>query len=296
MENKTSDTRKRVAAYCRVSTGSCAQQASLAAQIRYYTDYIHANPAWKLAEIFTDRGISGTAKRKRPEFLRMIYECEQQHVDMVITKSVSRFARNTLDCIETVRHLQNMNVAVYFEKENLNTLSMASELFLTVLGAVAQEESMSKSQNIKWRYQRDFARGVYNQSVMPYGYTSNGKYKFIPHPERAEVVLRIYSECLEGKSNSQIVQGLSADGIPAPAEAGYWSSEAVMRILKNERYAGDMLLQKYYSRSNDETFTRRRNRGEKTRYYVTDTHTMIIPREIFDRVQKLLAARGGKPL
>ena len=223
---------------------------------------------------------------------------------MIITKSVSRFARNIVDCIETVRKLKHMGVGVFFEKENLNTLSAQSELSLTVLSSVAQEESMIKSKNIKWRYKRDFKQGVYNQGTMPYGYrmeegaragdttgtdnTTDGS--FFPHPEHVGVVKRIYRDYLNDHSALQIARTLTAEGTPTPLRAKHWSVHVTLAILKNERYIGDMRLQKYYAADNDETFKSRINYVDKTQYYISDTHTPIISRDDFDKVQALLAA------
>ena len=280
--------KKRVAAYCRVSTNNSDQQDSYIMQISHYTEVIKSNSAYEFAGIFADDGISGTSKAKRVEFLRMIRECEKGKIDMVITKSVSRFARNTLDCVETVRKLKGMGIAVYFENENINTLSAESELFLTTLSSVAQEESMTKSKNIKWRYQKDFEKGIYNQATMPYGYTSSGDEKFIPHPEHSLVVKRIFNDYLDGKSTVSIARGLSDENIATPHNAKYWSTHVTTSILKNERYIGDMLLQKYYTPDNDETFKSKINYGEKTKYYVSNTHTPIISHEDFEKAQALM--------
>ena len=254
--------KKRVAAYCRVSTDGADQKNSFSAQIDHYSDFIASNAQWQFAGIFADEGISGTSKTKRTEFLRLIGECECRKIDMVITKSISRFARNTVDCVETVRKLKTLGIAVFFEEENIDTLSAHSELFLTVLSSVAQEESMTKSKNIKWRYKKDFQNGVYNQATMPYGYMARNGEKFIPHPEQAEVVKRIYKDYLNGKSTLAIARALTAEKIPTCHNAKSWSVHIVTEILKSERYIGDMLLQKWIVPEDDFTFTDRKNYGE----------------------------------
>jgi len=284
----------RVAAYCRVSTADAAQASSLAAQRGYYEAHIQANAGWIFAGVYADNGKSGTGMAKRTAFLRLLADCEAGHIDLVLTKSVSRFARNTVDCIEAVRRLAKRGIAVYFEKERLHTLSARGELLLTALSAVAQEESASKSRNIKWRYQRDFRRGVYRQGKMPYGYTKANGCAFVPDADKADVVRRVFRSFLNGESPARIAEGLNRDGIPTPAYSAAWTARALYGMLRNERYAGDMLLQKSYARDGDETYRRRRNRGERDRYYIQDSHTNLISREEFKRVGEMLDGAAGR--
>jgi len=204
----------RVAAYCRVSTDSDEQATSYEAQIEHYTEYIGKNPEWELAGIFADDGISGTDTRKRAEFNRMIDECMAGSIDMVITKSISRFARNTLDCLKYIRQLKDKNIPVYFEKEGINTLDAKGEVLLTIMASLAQQESQSMSQNIKlglqYRYQQGKVQINHNRFL---GYTKDENGNLIIDPEQAEVVKRIYREYLEGRSMDKIAAGLEADGI-----------------------------------------------------------------------------------
>lgn len=287
--SKPETTRKiKVAAYCRVSTDHEEQQDSFFTQVNHYTKFIQENPVWEFAGIFADEGISGTSKTKRLDFLRLINECEKGKIDMVITKSISRFARNTVDCIETVRRLKTLGVTVFFERENINTLSTESELFLTILSSVAQEESMSKSRSIKWRHEVNFKNGIINQAHMPYGYLDVKGEKFIIDPVRSEVVKRIFHDYLNGKSSPQIAKELTKEQVPTEHNGGFWSTNVVLGMLKNERYIGDLLLQKTYIVDNDPTFKLKINKGEKNKYYVTDNHTPIILKSDFEKVQRLL--------
>ena len=204
----------RVAAYCRVSTDSDAQLESLEAQKAHYENYILSRDDWEFAGLYYDEGITGTKKEKRPELQRLMADCAARQIDFVITKSISRFSRNTTDCLELVRTLQNLDIPILFEKENINTGSMESELFLAILSSMAEGESVSISENSKWSVQRRFQNGTFKLSYPPYGYEWDGE-NMVIQPEQAEIVKRIFAETLSGKGSDAIAAGLMRDGIPA---------------------------------------------------------------------------------
>ena len=285
-KSQSSKSKLRVAAYARVSTDSDDQLVSLKAQREHYENYIKSNPEWEFAGLYYDEGISGTKKEKRPELLRMIRDCESNRIDFIITKSISRFARNTTDCLELVRHLMDIGVYIYFEKENLNTGDMESELMLSILSGFAAEESISISQNITWSINKRFQNGKYVISIPPYGYANvNGEMVIVP--EEAEIVKRIFSECLLGKGGNLIAKGLNRDKIPA-RRGNHWSPGTVIEMLRNEKYKGDALFQKTYTDSN---FNRHFNKGEKDQFYCKNHHEPIVSREVFSKAQKLISER-----
>lgn len=282
-----SKTKLRVAAYARVSTDSDEQLVSLKAQREHYETYIKSNSEWEFAGLYYDEGISGTKKEKRPELLRMIRDCENGKIDFIVTKSISRFARNTMDCLELVRSLMDIGVYIYFEKENLNTGDMESELMLSILSGFAEEESASISQNTSWSINKKFQNGSYIIGSPPYGYANvNGEMVIVP--EEAEIIKRIFAECLSGKGGSIIAKGLNRDNIPA-RRGNHWSPGTVIEMLRNEKYKGDVLFQKTYTDSN---FNRHINNGEKDQFYCKNHHEPIISREVFSKAQKLIAERA----
>ncbi len=277
----------RVAAYCRVSTDSDEQLVSLEAQRTHYEAYIKANPNWEFSGIYYDEGISGTKKEKRTELLRLLADCENKRIDFIVTKSISRFARNTTDCLEIVRRLNEIGVSIYFEKENINTQSMDSELMLTILSSLAENESVSISQNNKWSIKRKFQNGTYKLSSPPYGYDyADGQLHV--NAEQAEVVRRIFSEALSGSGTKKIANGLNAEGIP-PQRGDLWTSTSIRGILGNEKYTGDAIFQKTYT---DKYFNKRYNNGEKDQYYIQNHHEAIISREDFEAVNEALLQRA----
>lgn len=277
----------RVAAYARVSTGSDEQLLSLETQKAHYENYINANDEWVFAGIYFDEGISGTKVEKRSGLLQMLSDCESGNIDFLITKSISRFSRNTTDCLEMVRRLQELNIPVYFEKEDINTGSMESELMLTILSSMAENESISISENEKWSIQKRFQNGTYIVSYPPYGYENkDGQMEIIPN--QAHVVKRIFEEALTGKGTRAIALGLNNDGIPSK-KGSFWSAGTINGILKNEKYTGDVLFQKTFTDSN---FNRHKNKGELNQYLVQNHHEPIITHEIFDRVQHMLTYHG----
>ena len=288
----------KVAAYCRVSTDSEEQASSYEVQVAHYTQFIQKNPEWELAGIYADDGITGTNTKKREEFNRMIQDCMDGNIDMIITKSISRFARNTLDCLKYIRELKEKNIPVFFEKENINTMDSKGEVLLTIMASLAQQESQSLSQNIKLGLQYRFQNGEVRVNHSRFlGYTKDEEGNLIIEPAEAEVVKRIYREYLEGASLLQIGRGLEADGILTGAGKTKWRPETLKKILQNEKYIGDALLQKTYT-IDFLSKKRVKNNGIVPQYYVENSHEPIIPRELFMQVQEEMVRRanlrGGK--
>lgn len=283
----------RVAAYCRVSTDDEEQLTSYEAQKNYYTDKIMTNKEWTMAGIFADEGITGTSARKRPEFLRMIRQCKQGKIDIVLTKSISRFARNTVDCLNYVRALKELGIAVIFEKENMNTLEIDSEILITMLGAFAQSESESISANVRWGIRQAMKEGKATiQYKYLYGYRKgdDGKPEIIP--DQAEVVRKIYDLFLSGTPVRGIQEYLNANSVPNINGESKWARSAIDSILTNEKYCGDVLLQKTYI---DDCINKKvkKNTGQLPMYLVQNHHEGIISRETFDAAQAELARRSA---
>ena len=283
----------RVAAYCRVSTNSKEQLTSYEAQQNYYTDKIMTNREWTMAGIFADEGITGTSARKRPEFLKMIRLCKQKKIDIVLTKSISRFARNTVDCLNYIRALRELGIAVIFEKENINTLEADSEILITMLGAFAQAESESISANVRWGKRQAMREGKtiiqYNR-LYAYEKGEDGKPKIIQ--EQADVVRSIYDQYLSGASLRMIKDRLEAEQIPNVTGGSQWTITAIRSILTNEKYCGDVLLQKTYI---SDCISRKviRNTGQLPMYLVQNHHEGIVERKTFDAVQAEMARRSA---
>lgn len=283
----------RVAAYCRVSTDNEEQLSSYEAQVNYYSAYISNNPQWENAGIYADEGISGTNTKKRTQFNKLIEDCMDDKIDMVVTKSISRFARNTLDCLNYVRQLKDKNIPVFFEKENINSLDSKGEIMLTIMSSLAQEESRSLSTNVKWGITHRFQNGEimvnHNRFL---GYTKDEKGKLVIDPEGAEIVKRIYREYLEGASLLEISRSLERDKILTAAGKAKWRSETIKKILKNEKYIGDALLQKTYT---VDFLSKKRviNNGIVPQYYVKNSHEAIIPRELYMQVQEEMVRRSN---
>jgi DNA invertase Pin-like site-specific DNA recombinase len=285
--------RLRVAPYCRVSTNSEEQLDSYQAQIEYYTERIAAQPEWTMVDMFADEGKTATSTKKRKDFLRMIKACEKGKVDLVITKSVSRFCRNTLDGLDYVRKLKRMGVGVFFEKENVNTLYMDNEMILTFMMSQAQAESESMSGNIRWGHRKNFKDGkVYFHYAGFLGYRRGEDNLPEIDPEEAEIVRRIFSRYLIGQSVAKIITDLEADGIKTVRGKDKWNDGVIRGMLKNEKYMGDALLQKTYIA---DIFTRqtKKNNGELPQYYVENSHPAIIDRLTFQRVQEEMARRSS---
>lgn len=286
--------RQRVAAYCRVSTDSEEQINSYEAQKEYYTQKIEENPDWELAGIFADKGLSGTSMKRRKEFNKMIAACKRGRIDTILTKSLSRFARNTVDCLETVRMLKAHGIGIIFEKENINTLTESSEFLITLFSGFAQAESESLSKNVVWGKQKSLEDGNVSfqyKKMLGYREGKDGTPEIVQ--SEAETVRRIYRRYLDGCSLEQIRQELDADGIPTAIGVKAWSHQVVQNILTNEKYMGDALLGKTYI--TDCISKRvRKNKGERPMCYVENNHPAIIPRELFQRVQEEMTRRASK--
>lgn len=287
----TSQTEKilRVAAYCRVSTDSDAQSESLDAQKAHYESYITARDDWAYAGLYYDEGATGTSAEKRTGLMRMIKDCEDRKIDFVITKSISRFARNTTDCLELVRKLLEIDIPILFEKENINTGTMESELFLAILSSMSQDESSSISLNSKWSINNRFQNGTYKIGYPPYGYEWNGK-EMVINAAQAEVVKGIFADILSGKSTKAIADKLNADGVPTK-KGGRWTAGTINGMLKNEKYTGDVIFQKSYT---DSQFNRHTNNGERDQYMITDHHEAIVSHEDYEAAAALIALRAAE--
>lgn len=289
-----SERQLRVAAYCRVSTDDVEQLTSYEAQKEYYTAKIMENREWIMAGIYADEGISGTSAKKRPEFQKMLRKCKQGKIDLILTKSVSRFARNTLDCISIARDLKNLGVAIFFEKENINTMEEDSEFVLTIFGSMAQSESESISRNVAWGKRQSMKSGKVSFPYSRiYGYErgEDGEPKIIQ--EQAEVVRRIFNWYLAGTSLSDIAARLNEEHIPTPTQKSVWMEATLRGILKNEKYCGDVLQQKTFVA---DVISKRvvRNNGQLPKYLIKNNHEPIVSREIFYKVQTELARRAIK--
>lgn len=293
-KNKTVHRQLRVAAYCRVSTDDEEQLTSYKAQCAYYTDKIMTNPEWTLAGIFADEGITGTSTRKREKFKKMIRLCRRGKIDMILTKSISRFARNTVDCLAYIRELKELKIPIIFEKENIDTMKADSEIIITMLGGFAQAESESISQNVRWGKRQAFKEGhVIFQYSRIYGYEQGENNEPKINSEQAAVVKRIFDTYLVGSSVRDIKLMLEAERIPASSGKVEWSISVLQYLLRNEKYCGDALLQKTFV-ENCITKKTRKNNGELPKYLIKNHHEAIIDRELFERVQTEIARRAGK--
>ena len=285
---------KRVAAYCRVSTDREEQEHSFETQKAMYTEMIMMKPTWQMAGIYADEGITGTVAKKRPGFMKMIEDCRKGKIDMIVTKSVSRFSRNNLDCLMYVRELKQLGIPIIFEKEGINTIQVSSELLLTLFGALSQAESESISMNVKLGIRQSLKNGNVRFSYKTFlGYRkgTDGQPEIVP--EQADIVRRIYNDFLAGATYLEIAKRLTEEHVPTMGGGNRWFSERIKSILKNEKYKGDALLQKTYI--TDPISKRvKKNNGELPMYYVENSHPAIIERRIFDRVQEEIARRAGK--
>ena len=282
--------KKRVAAYARVSSGKDAMLHSLAAQVAYYSDMIQRNAAWKYVGVYADEALTGT-KESRPEFLRLLEDCRAGKIDLILTKSLSRFARNTLTTLETVRELRRRGVDVWFERENIHTLSADGEFMLTILASFAQEESLSASENQKWKIRKNFEEGIPSSTTMTGYVLKDGVFVIIP--EEAETVRMIFNDYLSGMGMNAIVRKLRKSGIKTKHDRT-WHESGVRKILTNEKYTGDMLLQKCF-RVDHITKRTVKNEGQLPQYYVEDAHEPIISKGVFEAVQRKLAQNAPPP-
>lgn len=274
----------RTVAYARVSSGKDAMLHSLSAQVSYYNSLIQSNPDWLFVGVYADEALTGT-KDNRENFQKLLSECRAGHIDLIITKSISRFARNTVTLLETVRELKEIGVDVYFEEQNIHSISPDGELMLTILASYAQEESFSASENQKWRIRKDFEQGrIGSITILGYKRNKNGVLEIIP--EEAEVVRMIFNDYLSGMGKNAIANKLLALGIPAKG-SGLWTARSIRRILQNEKYCGDILFQKSF-RDNHITKRKIDNTGQLPQYYAEEAHEPIINKETFLAVQELL--------
>ena len=284
--------KKKVAGYARVSTEFEEQQTSYAAQVEYYTKYITSKADWELVGIYTDEGISATNTRMRDGFNRMIEDAMNGKIDLIVTKSVSRFARNTVDCLSTIRTLKDKGIEVYFEKENIRTLDSKGELLITIMSSLAQEESRSISENVTWGHRKRFADGKFSLAYSRFlGYDKGERGGITVNREEAEVVKLIYKLYLQGFSDYYIAGYLTKLEIPTPYQKDKWCVSTVRSILKNEKYKGDALLQKMFT-VDFLTKKKKKNEGEVPQYYVKGSHEAIIPPSVFDMVQSERSRRA----
>lgn len=287
--------RKRVAPYCRVSTEEEAQATSFELQVDYYTQLVNSREDWVLVDIYADEGISGTQTKNREQFNRMIEDCHAHKIDMIITKSISRFARNVVDCISTVRKLKALNppVSVYFEKERIDSMDEKMEVFLTMMASFAQEESRSISTNISWAIRnrmKDGTQKIPTNSLL--GYDTDDNYNFVIIESEAEIVRTIYRSFLQGTHPTEIAEHLNDLGVTTVL-GNAWTTSAVKNILRNEKYCGDVLMQKTFT-VDYLTHKTKRNEGEREQYYIRDHHPGIVSHEEWDRAQERLEKIAGK--
>ena len=283
----------RVAAYCRVSTEEEEQQSSYEAQCTYYTDKIMTNPEWTMAGIFADEGITGTSTKKREDFNRMIRKCRQKKIDLILTKSMSRFARNTLDSLKYIRALKELGIGIIFEKENINTLEMDTELIITFMSAFAQSESESISANVRWGKRQAMKEGKTSVNFRKlYGYYLDSEGNPRVDSDQAEVIRGIYNRYLQGASLRMIRQELEATGIPNPAGSEKWGIDQIRNILSNEKYCGDVLMQKTFIQ---DCISKKvvKNTGQLPMYLIQNNHTAIVSREVYQAVQAEKARRSA---
>lgn len=283
----------RVASYCRVSSDSDEQLNSVESQKTYYTNYIQANPNWKFVHTYADEGISGATATKRPDFMKMIRHCEQGKIDLIVTKSLSRFSRNILDSIGYIRKLKMMNIGIYFEKEGLNSLEESSELVFTVLAGIAQEELLSLSQNVKMGKRMAMKEGKVNiQYRHLYAYKRGTDNKPEVIAEQAVIVKEIFTHYLMGQSTAEIAKNLNLKGVPSP-KGKEWRANVIRNILKNEFYCGDIILQKTYIL---DPLSKKVcvNNGELPKVHIKNNHQGIISREMFKVTQLERSKRSGK--
>lgn len=290
---KSTNGKVRVAAYCRVSTDEEEQLNSYESQIAYYTEAISKNPRWTFAGVYADEGITGTVTSKRKDFLRLMRDCEKGKIDMVLTKSISRFARNTVDSLSWVRKLRAMNIGVYFEEQAIDSLKAENEMLIGLFSVIAQAESENISSNVKWGIRQSMKNGKFCSNFSCFGYRrgNNGVPEIIP--EQAEIVRLIFDRFLDGNSLEQIQMYLQEKGILTYKGKNVWNKKIISSILKNEKYAGDLLLQKTFC-SDPISKKTKINRGELPKYLVNNNHPAIIERDKFNMVQLEIARRSSK--
>ena len=290
--SKNSDKKIRLAAYCRVSSDSSDQLNSFATQIKYYTDYSKIHTEYELVDIYADEGISGTSMKKRDEFKRLIKDCEKHKIDCIITKSISRFARNTSDLLTVLRMLKALGVRVYFEEQALDSEKMNAELFVTLPGLAAQQESQNISDNMRWSYRKRMESGAFNTTYPAFGYRLSNN-ELIVNEDEAKTVRTIFALYLQGMGKQAIANTLNENQIPS--RKGKWHCFTVDYVLNNERYMGDALLQKTYT-TEALPFARKKNKGECAKYYIENSNVAIISKETFNAVKELQKRRSVQHL
>ena len=292
----SSGTKRKVAGYARVSTELEEQQSSYEAQVSYYTNYIQSRNDWEFVRVYTDEGISATSTKHREGFQQMVEDALDGKIDLIVTKSVSRFARNTVDSLTTIRKLKEHGTEVYFEKENIWTFDSKGELLLTIMSSLAQEESRSISENVRWGQRKRAADGKYSLGYAHFlGYDKGPDGTPVVNKEQAVVVRKIYGLFLEGYSYNKIAKILTEEGIPTPAGKKNWRDVTIAGILTNETYMGDKILQKTYTLD----FLHKtpiKNQGQVPMYHIEQDHEAIIPPETFKRVQDEILRRKNRPL
>lgn len=280
----------RLGAYCRVSSNSADQLHSFAAQIRYYKDYERKNPQYRLVDLYADEGRSGTDMKKRDELNRLIRDCKLGKIDRIITKSVSRFARNTQELLVVMRTLKELGVSIYFEEQGIDSDKMNTEMLVTFPGMAAQQESVTISENQRWSYQKRMESGEFNCCAPAYGFDLvDGK--LVVKEDEAAVIRRIFDLYLQGIGKQNIANILNADGVPRRYAQKKWYHSTIDYVLNNERYMGDALLQKKYT-TDTLPFRKKKNRGEKPQYYVDNSNPPIISREMYQAAQALQKSRN----
>jgi len=284
--------KRRTAAYARVSTDQEEQLTSYEAQVDYYTSYIQGRDDWEFVHVYTDEGITGTNTKKREGFKKMVEDALDGKIDLILTKSVSRFARNTVDSLTTIRQLKEKGVEVYFEKENIWTFDGKGELLLTIMSSLAQEESRSISENCVWGQRKRFADGKVSVPFGRFlGYDRGPDGNLVVNPEEAIIVRRIFGMYISGMTPYGIAETLTSEGLPSPGGKEHWNAQTINRMLANEKYKGDALLQKTFT-VDFLTKKKKKNEGEIPQYYVEGNHEAIISPELFEQVQRELARRS----
>ena len=276
----------RVAAYCRVSTNHADQENSYETQVRYFSELFDNSSTHQLVGIYADEGITGTSLDSRVSFIKLLEDCRHGRIDRIITKSISRFARNTMDCLKCIRELKELGITITFEKENIDTARMSDEMMVTIMGGLAQEESHSISRNVLWSIQKKMASGTFRHARVPYGYKKNKKTGFLIIDQRkAKIVKRIFSMYLNGKGTTSIAIALNNDGIASPTGTK-WNGVTICKMLRQEKYTGNTLWQKTYSEFMGPHF--QINKGQKPKYYIQNSHPAIIDNETFEQAARLL--------
>lgn len=281
----------RVAAYARVSSDSEDQLHSFAAQNAYFTELITSNPEWEFVDVYADEGITGTSMEKRDDFQRLLKDCRRGRIDKILTKSTTRFARNTSESLMTVRELRDLGIGVCFEEQGIDTAQMSGELLTAIFSMLAQKESETISENIRWTYQKNMKKGRFITCKAPFGYRLAGRGLEIIEAE-AEIVRLIFHRYLIGYSMEDIAKEITRYGIPTRDKTPYWQTTSIQYILHNEKYAGDSLAQKTYT-TRTLPHRKMRNRGKYDQYFMPDSHPAIVEREVFERTQVLLKRKGA---